>query len=118
MATKAEQEGLNAALTAAIAADPALKADMRKIAAAILARTKYVINYGSNAQVDALVKAAMPGMLRALSGIQSTEAEEGERAAYERVLLQREPMTLADKKFSGHREARARRDTCWTTPTL
>lgn len=86
MAAKKQLDPVNAAVASLVASDDDLQNRLRRIVNAALADAEYVLRYGSPQERAAIMKSMVPAMMRSLSAVEDKGADDGEEAAYERMM--------------------------------
>jgi hypothetical protein len=71
---------------AVVAADPELRDELRGLVADIVGHMRYTMKHGEPASKIALTKTIIPQLLGAINKVEKSEEQDGQRAAYERML--------------------------------
>lgn len=76
---------LEDATVALINSDPELRAELRALIRDATARMRHTIAYGNAAARESVLKAIVPGMIKAMGRVEQSASEAELRAVYERI---------------------------------
>jgi hypothetical protein len=85
VATPKQTDTLTQLAQTALAADSTLKERTQKMFGQALQRAQYILDFGTDQERSALIKAIVPQMMRSLQDEQADVEAKAQRAAYERM---------------------------------
>lgn len=79
-------DALNAVFSDVVANDPEIRDEVRSIVRGIINQTRYLLVHGDTETRNQMMRAVMPGMVKALAASEGGERERKEREALDRIL--------------------------------